>query len=86
MTSCRKPGCASIRCGIPTGRGQRVLPWLYAIARNIRVDVYRKTRRTELREQSFEDHPDIPQMPQVASQGTPGLEAFFRCYRKANAR
>jgi RNA polymerase sigma-70 factor (ECF subfamily) len=30
--------------------GQPVLPWLYAIARNVRVDQYRKTRRVEDRE------------------------------------
>src|SRR5215831_9081662 len=33
--------------------GQPVLPWLYAIARNIRVDHYRKAYRTERREQQM---------------------------------
>src|ERR1700691_1554004 len=42
-------------------RGQPVLPWLYAIARNIRVDHYRKARRTEIREQSLDENLDFPQ-------------------------
>jgi RNA polymerase sigma-70 factor (ECF subfamily) len=37
-----------------------VLPWLYAIARHIRVDQYRKTRRVETREQQVERLPDTP--------------------------
>ena len=34
--------------------GERVLPWLYAIARNVRVDHYRRTRRASQREQAVE--------------------------------
>lgn len=34
--------------------GERVLPWLYAIARNVRVDHYRRTRRVSQREQAVE--------------------------------
>jgi RNA polymerase sigma-70 factor, ECF subfamily len=37
-----------------------VLPWIYAIARNIRVDQYRKTRRVEDREQQVEKLPEPP--------------------------
>lgn len=33
--------------------GEPVLPWLYAIARHIRIDNYRKTLRWESREQSL---------------------------------
>ncbi len=40
--------------------GEPVLPWLYAIARHIRVDQYRKTRRVETREQQVERLPDTP--------------------------
>jgi RNA polymerase sigma-70 factor (ECF subfamily) len=40
--------------------GEPVLPWLYAIARNIRVDQYRKTRRVEDREQQVERLPEAP--------------------------
>jgi RNA polymerase sigma-70 factor (ECF subfamily) len=38
--------------------GEPVLPWLYAIARHIRVDQYRKARRTEIREQQMERLPE----------------------------
>jgi RNA polymerase sigma-70 factor (ECF subfamily) len=40
--------------------GVPVLPWLYAIARHIRVDQYRKARRVEDREQQVERLPDAP--------------------------
>ncbi len=39
--------------------GEPVLPWVYAIARHIRVDHYRKTRRIELRERQVESLPEI---------------------------
>ena len=38
--------------------GEPVLPWLYAIARHIRVDQYRKARRVEVREQQVEKLPE----------------------------
>jgi RNA polymerase sigma-70 factor, ECF subfamily len=57
--------------------GQPVLPWLYAIARNIRVDHYRKTQRTENRQQSLEESPDIPQKSEARSAATPDLEALL---------
>src|SRR5580698_5203305 len=38
--------------------GEPVLPWLYAIARNIRVDQFRKARRVESREQQVEQLPE----------------------------
>ena len=38
--------------------GEPVLPWFYAIARNIRVDHYRKTSRTTAREQRLEETPE----------------------------
>jgi RNA polymerase sigma-70 factor (ECF subfamily) len=38
--------------------GEPVLPWLYAIARHIRVDQYRKARRVEVREQQVERLPE----------------------------
>jgi RNA polymerase sigma-70 factor (ECF subfamily) len=40
--------------------GEPVLPWLYAIARHIRVDHYRKAHRTALREQQVEVLPEAP--------------------------
>jgi len=41
-------------------RGEPVRPWLYAIARHVRVDHYRKARRAEMREQQVEEWPEIP--------------------------
>lgn len=41
-------------------RGEPVLPWLYAIARHIRVDHYRKAQRTSLREQQVDVMPEAP--------------------------
>jgi RNA polymerase sigma-70 factor (ECF subfamily) len=38
--------------------GEPVLPWLYAIARHIRVDQYRKARRVEVHEQQVERLPE----------------------------
>jgi len=38
--------------------GEPVPPWLYAIARHIRVDQYRKARRVEDREQQVERLPE----------------------------
>jgi len=40
--------------------GEPVLPWLYAIARHIRVDHYRKAGRTSARETSLDETPEIP--------------------------
>jgi RNA polymerase sigma-70 factor (ECF subfamily) len=39
--------------------GDAVLPWLYAIARHIRVDQYRKARRVEDREQQVDRLPEV---------------------------
>jgi RNA polymerase sigma-70 factor (ECF subfamily) len=48
-------------------RGERVLPWLYAIARHVRVDHYRRVRRSESRERSV---PQLPELPAGASPST----------------
>ena len=39
---------------------QPVLPWLYAIARHIRIDHFRRTSRVERREQQVEVMPERP--------------------------
>ncbi len=39
--------------------GEPLLPWLYAIARHVRVDGYRKAHRVESREQQVEVMPEI---------------------------
>jgi RNA polymerase sigma-70 factor (ECF subfamily) len=57
--------------------GQPVLPWLYAIARNIRVDHYRKAQRAEIREQSLGESSDFPQTTATAPPGTPDLESLL---------
>jgi RNA polymerase sigma-70 factor (ECF subfamily) len=57
--------------------GQPVLPWLYAIARNIRVDHYRKAQRREIREQSWDENLDIPHPAGSAEAGSPDLEAIL---------
>ena len=40
--------------------GEPVLPWIYAIARRVRVDGYRKTRRISLHETGVEVLPEKP--------------------------
>jgi RNA polymerase sigma-70 factor (ECF subfamily) len=57
--------------------GQPVLPWLYAIARHIRVDHYRKARRAGIREQSWDENLDIPQPSAAGAANTPDLEAIL---------
>jgi RNA polymerase sigma-70 factor (ECF subfamily) len=49
--------------------GGPVLPWIYAIARHVRVDSYRKTRRIEMREQQVDVLPDAPMKTGVAQGG-----------------
>jgi RNA polymerase sigma-70 factor (ECF subfamily) len=57
--------------------GHPVLPWIYAIARHVRVDHYRKAQRTELREQSLEESVDLPNHPAPQTAGTPDLETLL---------
>ena len=54
--------------------GEPVLPWLYAIARHIRVDQYRKARRVETREQQVERLPDAATVDRVSG---PDLDALL---------
>jgi RNA polymerase sigma-70 factor (ECF subfamily) len=56
---------------------QPVLPWLYAIARNVRVDHYRKSHRAERREERLDEHADIPETPRERQDGTPDLESLL---------
>jgi RNA polymerase sigma-70 factor, ECF subfamily len=57
--------------------GERVLPWLYAIARHIRVDHYRKAVRREIREQQVEELPEVAAVPSGRAEGTPDLQALL---------
>ncbi len=49
--------------------GEPVLPWLYALARNVRVDHFRRTRRREDRERQLEELPATPAVQPVDPQG-----------------
>src|SRR6266700_4735423 len=50
--------------------GEPVLPWIYAIARRVRVDGYRRTRRITLREIAMDV---LPEPPERAEARNPGL-------------
>jgi RNA polymerase sigma-70 factor, ECF subfamily len=55
-----------------------VLPWLYAIARHVRVDSYRKVRRLESREQQVDVLPETPMRETgSSSRSGPDLEAML---------
>ena len=57
--------------------GELLLPWVYAIARHIRVDHYRRARRLEARELQVEELPEHP--AHVRPEGAvPDLEAALR--------
>jgi RNA polymerase sigma-70 factor (ECF subfamily) len=57
--------------------GEPVLPWLYAIARHIRVDHYRKARRTVAREERLDEVPELAAQLPAGSGRTPDLEALL---------
>lgn len=56
--------------------GERVLPWIYAIARHVRVDGYRRARRIESREQQVEALPERAMRSTTPAPG-PDLEALL---------
>jgi RNA polymerase sigma-70 factor (ECF subfamily) len=58
--------------------GEPVLPWFYAIARNIRVDHFRKASRTTARELPLEEtsEPEAPAPPAESAQ-IPDLKALL---------
>ena len=57
--------------------GQPVLPWLYAIARHIRVDHYRKVRRSAIHEQRLGQNRDVPQPARTVSANVPDLQEIL---------
>jgi RNA polymerase sigma-70 factor (ECF subfamily) len=57
--------------------GEPVLPWLYAIARHIRVDHYRKTVRTSAREDSLEQVPEMAAAERPGAGEIPNLEELL---------
>lgn len=57
--------------------GQPVLPWLYAIARHIRVDHYRKVRRVEDRERQVDALPEVAGPAANGPSQGPDLQAIL---------
>jgi RNA polymerase sigma-70 factor, ECF subfamily len=57
--------------------GQPVLPWLYAIARHIRVDHYRKARRVEDRERQVAELPEVATPSGGRASSGPDLQAIL---------
>jgi RNA polymerase sigma-70 factor (ECF subfamily) len=47
--------------------GEPVLAWVYAIARRVRIDGYRKTRRIAIHETAMEVVPDVPKQAESSS-------------------
>src|SRR5579872_691752 len=56
--------------------GEPVLPWIYAIARHVRVDNYRKTRRVDIHEQQVEALPERADIRPESSRA-PDLESLL---------
>src|SRR3954464_9754870 len=57
--------------------GEPVLPWLYAIARHIRVDHFRKTIRTEMRAQTLARNAEVAQTAAAVAAPAPDLDALL---------
>ena len=49
--------------------GERLLPWLYALARHVRVDHYRRVRRVEIREQRVDELPEFAETARPLDSG-----------------
>jgi RNA polymerase sigma-70 factor (ECF subfamily) len=57
--------------------GEPVLPWLYAIARNIRVDHYRKSSRTTDHEQPLDETPEVETAAAEEMELIPNLDVLL---------
>src|SRR5580698_4391889 len=57
--------------------GCPVLPWLYAIARNVRVDHYRRAHRAEGREERIEEGFDVAEVAAASPAGVPDVERLM---------
>ena len=55
--------------------GEPVLPWIYAIARRVRIDGYRRTRRITLHEIAMEVPPDHPVQAEARNEA-PGFDTL----------
>ena len=58
-------------------RGEPVLPWVYAIARHVRVDHYRKVRRRAAMESRIEEAPQIQAPAACANVSGPDLRSML---------
>jgi RNA polymerase sigma-70 factor (ECF subfamily) len=56
--------------------GESVLPWLYAIARHVRVDGYRRNRRIESHEQAMDVLPESVSSGRQPEQDSPDFAAL----------
>jgi RNA polymerase sigma-70 factor (ECF subfamily) len=62
----------------PTYRpGEKVLPWIFAIARHTGLDYYRRTKRIEAREEQVEVMPDAPAPAADEEQEIAAMEALL---------
>ncbi|MGI8742831.1 MAG: RNA polymerase sigma factor [Bryobacteraceae bacterium] len=57
--------------------GEPVLPWLYAIARHVRVDAYRRRQRISWREQAMDRLPEPPVPSASATSSLPSFDVLI---------
>jgi RNA polymerase sigma-70 factor, ECF subfamily len=58
-------------------KGQPLLPWAFAIARHVRVDDYRRRRRTSMRETSLNDVTEPMSCPAPSRHSIPELKTLM---------
>jgi RNA polymerase sigma-70 factor (ECF subfamily) len=58
--------------------GEPLLPWLYAIARRVRVDRYRKTKSAREHEIFSEQLPEKASLPETAQRTTPKISEMLQ--------
>lgn len=57
--------------------GDPVLPWVYAIARHVRIDHYRRSRRRDFREQAMDPLPERPAVNPPPSSEPPDVQSLL---------
>src|SRR5258706_8501729 len=62
--------------------GEPVLPWIYAIARRVRVDGYRRSRRITMRETTMAVLPERPEQGEPRN-AIPAFETLVACLPEA---
>jgi RNA polymerase sigma-70 factor, ECF subfamily len=58
-------------------RGEPVLPWIFAIARHVRLDNYRRARRVEIRETQVDVLPETAASSSNVLQDVPDMDAIL---------